>query len=136
MSEQQNWLPELDESSRPFFEGAARGELCLQVCDQCENWMMPVKKRCTGCGGSELSWRTASGRGILYGHAQLHRVYHARHKAKLPMVVWIDLEEGVRIYSNLVAGPDVDVKTGMAVQVEFEHFPDGGIIPVFRPLEP
>jgi uncharacterized OB-fold protein len=35
--------------------------------------------------------------------------------------------------SNLVDCDPADAKAGMAVQVTFEEFPDGGVIPVFRP---
>ena len=51
------------------------------------------------------------------------------------IIAWIDLEEGVRMPSNLVDCEPTDAKVGMAVQVTFEQFPDGAVIPVFCPAD-
>jgi hypothetical protein len=53
----------------------------------------------------------------------------------LPIVLaQVDVAEGVRLSTNLVdVAPDA-VKVGMEVEVAFESLPDGGIIPVFRPV--
>lgn len=134
MSETTRWLPEPDDQNRPFFDGALAGELRLQFCADCHGWMYPVKKRCQHCGSTALEWRAASGRGTLYSHARLKRVYHPRHEGNLPVILaWIDLEEGVRMASNLVDCDPAAARAGMAVQVTFEQFPDGAAIPVFRP---
>ena len=134
MSKATRWLPEPDEYNQPFFDGARAGELRMQCCSDCSGWMYPVKKRCQHCGSTDLAWRVVSGRGTLYSHARLQRVYHPRHEGRLPLIMaWIDLEEGVRIPSNLVDCDPADAKVGMAVQVTFEQFPDGAAIPVFRP---
>ncbi|MEZ5557086.1 MAG: OB-fold domain-containing protein [Pseudomonadales bacterium] len=134
MSETNTWLPAPDESNEPFFAGARAGELRMQHCTSCGGWVYPVKKRCQHCGGTTLEWKAVSGRGKLYSHARLAREYHPRHRDRLPLILaWIDLEEGVRMPSNLVGCEPADAKAGMAVQVDFEHFPDGGVVPVFRP---
>ncbi len=136
MSELSLWLPEPDVHSKPSFDGARVGELRMQRCDVCNGWMYPVKRRCQHCGSTELSWRVVSGRGTLYSHARLQRVYHPRHEGRLPLILaWIDLEEGVRMPSNLVNCDPANAKVGMAVQVTFEQFADGTSIPVFRPQE-
>ncbi len=134
MNDTTGWLPEPDDNNRPFFEGAQAGELRLQCCSRCGGWMYPVPHRCQHCGATELTWRTASGRGTLYSHARLQRVYHPRHDGRLPIILaWIDLEEGVRMPSNLVNCDPADARVGMPVQVTFERFPDGGAVPVFQP---
>ena len=126
------WLPEPDRDNQPFFDGARQGKLRLQCCDECSGWMFPVKQRCQHCGSTQVSWRDASGRGTLYSHARLARVYHPRHEGNLPMLAQVDLEEGVRINSNLVGCAPGAAKVGMAVQVAFEPTPEGGAVPVFR----
>lgn len=132
MTETTAWLP-TDDQSQPFFDGASSGELRLQRCSDCDGWMYPLKKRCQHCGSTNLAWHAASGRGTVYSHARLQRVYHPRHEGRLPLILaWIDLEEGVRVPSNLVDCDSADVRVGMPVQVTFEQFPDGAVIPVFR----
>lgn len=134
MNDAISWLPEPDENNRPFFDGAREGELRLQRCDDCGGWMYPVKKRCQHCGSTALGWQAACGRGTLYSHARLQRVYHPRHQGRLPLILaWIDLEEGVRLPSNLIDCEPADARVGMRVQVAFEQFADGAAIPVFRP---
>jgi uncharacterized OB-fold protein len=134
MNDATSWLPEPDDNNRPFFEGAQAGELRLQCCNRCEGWMYPVRQRCQHCGATDLAWRTASGRGTLYSHARLKRVYHPRHEGRLPIILaWVDLDEGVRMPTNLVDCDPADAHAGMSVQVTFETFPDGGAVPVFRP---
>ena len=39
--------------------------------------------------------------------------------------------EGIRIATNVAEAPEA-VRAGAQVQVDFETFPDGGVIPVFR----
>jgi uncharacterized OB-fold protein len=81
------WLPEPDEHNQPFFEGARAGELRMQCCSDCSGWMYPVKQRCQHCGSTNLAWRVVSGRGTVYSHARLHRVYHPRHEGRLPLIL-------------------------------------------------
>jgi hypothetical protein len=53
----------------------------------------------------------------------------------LPIILaQVDVTEGVRISTNLVDVEPEAVKVGMEVEVAFESLPDGGIIPVFRPV--
>jgi uncharacterized OB-fold protein len=134
MSEPETWLPSPDARSAPFFEAARAGELRLQRCNGCATWLYPVRARCPECGGTDIGWAPASGRGRLYSHGLLRRAYHPRHRDRLPIVLAVvDLEEGVRISSNLIDVAPEDVRAGMRVQVAFEELPGGAAVPVFRP---
>jgi uncharacterized protein len=134
VSEPRPWLPEPNDSNRPFFEGARAGKLRLQRCDDCAGWMFPVRKRCQHCGSTNLQWADASGRGTLYAHAQLQREYHPRHEGRLPVLMaQVDLEEGVRLNTNLVRCEPASARVGMQVQLTFEASPAGEVIPVFEP---
>jgi|TARA_Y100000588_G_C13598198_1_gene645894 uncharacterized OB-fold protein len=42
--------------------------------------------------------------------------------------------EGVRVSTNLVDVEPNTVRVGMEVEVVSEALPDGGVIPVFRPV--
>jgi uncharacterized OB-fold protein len=128
---QEGWI-QPTEATQPFFDGAAQGVLRLQTCQDCDAWMYPIKQRCQQCGSAKLGWKDASGTGTIYAHAKLHRQYHPRHEDRLPITIaWIDLDEGVRIPSNIMDGSTL--KTGDRVQVSFESDPAGTAIPVFGP---
>ena len=133
MSEARPWLPEPDDNNRPYFDGAREGKLRLQQCSDCGGWMFPVRKRCQHCGSTKLQWADASGRGTLYAHGQLQREYHPRHHGRLPVLMaQVDLDEGVRMNTNLVEIDAADAKVGMKLQVTFEISPTGEAIPVFK----
>ena len=128
------WLPEPDEHNAPFFAGAGEGKLRLQYCEDCGTWAFPVITRCGDCGGDAITWRDASGRGTVYAHAQLERGYHPRHEGRLVVLAQVDIEEGLRVITNIVDVEPGEVRAGDAVEVCFETAPEGTAIPVFRPV--
>jgi uncharacterized OB-fold protein len=87
---------------------------------------------CPRC--NSLRWETieAAGRGTVYSFVM------PRHPP-LPwfdgtyIVVLVELEEGVRILSNLCDIAPEDVTIGMPVELFFAHFDDGLTLPQFRP---
>lgn len=141
MSDAGRWLAEPDDDSRPYFDAMREGTLRLQRCSDCSTWFFPFHRRCQNCGSTNLTWADASGRGTIFSHARLRREYHPRHVERLPLVIaWIDLEEGVRMASNVIGTPPDEVHVGQPVQVDFERFPDeapahGDLVPVFRIIE-
>jgi uncharacterized protein len=48
------------------------------------------------------------------------------------VIALVDLDDGVRIVTNIVRTPDEDLKVGMAVAVAWEPLSDGRSLPVFR----
>tara|TARA_B100000959_G_C14755439_1_gene530992 strand:+ start:238 stop:432 length:195 start_codon:yes stop_codon:yes gene_type:complete len=62
------------------------------------------------------------------------RAYHPRHQDRLPLILaQIDIAEGVRLMTNIIDAEPSDVRVGDAVVAAFETFPDGGVLPVFKP---
>lgn len=73
-----------------------------------------------------------AGTGTVYSYAILH---HPQHRAfSYPVVaVLVDLDEGVRVVSNLVGVAPHDVAIGTRVRVTFEATEDDMAVPVFEP---
>ncbi|MHB8511896.1 MAG: Zn-ribbon domain-containing OB-fold protein [Actinomycetota bacterium] len=123
MSARPKPLPDAD--SAFFWEGCARGELLIARCTKCEHYVHPPLQRCNKCGGSTKPNRS-SGNGTIHSYTITHR--------ELPgfeppfNVVLIELDEGVRLVSNLL---DAEPEIGMRVHVSFE---DG--LPLFKKAEP
>jgi uncharacterized OB-fold protein len=86
---------------------------------------------CPECHSLAVEIVELSGRGTLYSYALLH---HPQHPAfEYPVVAaLVDLEEGIRLVSNLVGADRDDIRIGMALQVEFVETDGGHQIPVFR----
>ena len=88
---------------------------------------------CPECRSLDVETVELSGRGTLYSYALLH---HPQHPAfDYPVfAALVDLEEGVRLVSNLVGVERDDIRIGMPVQAEFVETDGGHRIPVFRPV--
>ncbi len=133
MMSESNWIPEPSDETRPFFDGAAQGRLRLQACTNCGRWSYPLMTLCGECGSGEIEWRDTCGRGTVFSHARLMRPYHPRHQDRLPLVLaQVDIEEGLRLMTNIIDIDPAQVRVGQAVEVAFETFEDGGILPVFK----
>lgn len=127
-------VPVPDDLSRPFYDGAREGKLMLQHCTGCGGWSFPVRERCPHCFATALEWKAASGRGTLYTFAVMHQVMNPGFASSVPYnVAQVDLEEGVRMVSNIVGIDNNDLKPGMALRAMFEDVGDGVSIPKFRP---
>ena len=87
---------------------------------------------CPDCHGTSHEWVEASGTGTVYSYAVLH---HPRHPAfAYPLITaLVDLDEGVRLVTNLVDIEPGDVEIGMPVEVTFVPTDGDGAVPVFRP---
>ncbi|MCC6382911.1 MAG: Zn-ribbon domain-containing OB-fold protein [Dehalococcoidia bacterium] len=127
-------LPEADEASRPFYDGALAGRLMLMRCDDCGTVRLPSRRHCDRCLSTETTWVQASGRGSVRTFAVMHRVYHPGFADEVPYnIAVVELAEGPRIVSNLVGVSNADIRLGMPVEVEWERHNDVAL-PKFRPL--
>lgn len=135
MSEQKNVTrpdPVPTQDSVFFWEAVERGELFGQRCGDCGIFLHPPRPMCPQCHSLNQQHVQLSGRGTVYSCCM------PRHPQvpvfEYPLVTaLIDLEEGIRLLSNVVDCEPGDVKPGMAVEVRFEPTAGGKAIPVFRP---
>jgi uncharacterized protein len=127
-------IPVPDDISAPFYDGAKAGRLMLQFCSACDGWSFPVRERCPHCFLGGLQWRAASGRGTLYTFAIMHQVMNPGFAGETPYnVAQIDLAEGVRMISNVVAVPNGELRVGMDLEAVFDAVGEGVHVPKFRP---
>jgi uncharacterized protein len=116
-----------------FWEGVEAGELRIQRCGGCGVLRHPPAPLCADCGSTEQGWVVGSGRGTVHSHVTHH--HPPLPGVELPHVVLlVELEEGVRLISELAPGADRSVvRIGLPVAVSFEPVPGGDLRPVFRP---
>jgi uncharacterized OB-fold protein len=135
-SEYKKPVPIPNEASRPFYDGAREHRLMIQQCTTCGAVMWPVKSRCTNCLNSTVTWVQASGRGTLYTFALMHQVYHPGFADEVPYnIAQVDLEEGLRVMSNIVGCSNTDLEIGMPLEVTFEDISDEVSLPKFKPAQ-
>jgi uncharacterized OB-fold protein len=117
-----------------FWDALREHRLLIQRCSSCGALRHPPRPMCPAC--NSLDWDTleASGRGTVFSFVM------PRH----PQFPWFDdpyivaiveLEEGTRIVTNLVDVAPGDVTIGMPVEVRFETFEGGLVLPLFTPAE-
>ena len=130
-------IPAITPDMVDFFDGARRGQLMVQKCEECGELRFPPHEICTRCLGRTSSWVAVSGRGEVYSFNIMHQVYHPGFATEVPYaVVVVKLEEGVKLVSNLVGVKPADIKCGMPVEVTFEKLSDQVMLPKFRPRAP
>lgn len=130
-------LPAVDPIGAPFWQALRREQLVVQWCKACRRGIHYPRIQCPHCLGQELEWRESTGRGMLYAFTIVHRHADPYFQAQTPYVVGlVELEEGVRLMSNIVgveSSPD-KVRIGMKLQVVFESVDDVFKLHAFRPI--
>jgi uncharacterized OB-fold protein len=116
-----------------FWEGVEARELRIQKCGGCGMLRHPPAPLCARCGSTDQGYVVASGRGLVYSHVTHH--YPPLPGVVLPhTVLLVELEEGVRLISELATDADPTVvRIGLPVQVAFQQVPGGQLLPVFEP---
>lgn len=110
-------LPEVTDLNRPYWEGLNEGVLRLQHCGDCESNQYPPETFCYACGSMNVAWQDSSGEGAVHTFITVHQKYHPAFYEEVPYnVSVIELDDGVRLVSNLVGvGPD-QVRIGQRVR--------------------
>ncbi|MGD9895376.1 MAG: Zn-ribbon domain-containing OB-fold protein [Dehalococcoidia bacterium] len=128
-------IPQPDDPSRPFFDGAQRGELMIQRCTACEASLAPGSRACTECLHEALAWVPASGRATLFTYAVMHQKYHPGFYDDLPYnIAVVELDEGPRLNTNIIGIANEELRVGMPLQVTFEDVGEGVRLPKFTPV--
>ena len=118
-------LPKIDERTRPHWEGNAVHELRVQRCDDCGTMRFPASRWCAHCLGEKTSWQKVSGKGKVWSWCVFHRAYFKGFESAVPYAVaLVELDEGPKMYSNLVGIPRDQIKIGMRVRAVFDKVTD------------
>lgn len=127
-------LPEPTPLTAGFWEAARRHELVLQRCGGCGAFRHYPQPLCPECHSAEWAWVPARGSGRVYTFTETHQAFHPAWAGSVPYVVaTIELDEGVRMLSDLPSEDREDVHIGAEVEVFFDDLPGTEItLPRFR----
>jgi uncharacterized OB-fold protein len=127
-------LPRIDEESKGFWEACRRHELYLQRCAACTTLRYYPRALCPCCLSDRIEWVRASGRGTVYTFTITYQNQAPGFRDALPYVMaYVELEEGVRLLTNIVDCAPADVRIGMPVHVVFDDLTPEVTIPTFAP---
>ncbi|MFM8304038.1 MAG: Zn-ribbon domain-containing OB-fold protein [Actinomycetota bacterium] len=128
-------LPEIAAYAAPYWAAASEHRLVLQHCLHCDRIQHFPRPFCIRCLGDDLDFVAASGLGTVYTFTVVRRHPDPVFAARLPYVIaLVDLDDGVRIHTNLVGCPPDTVRVGQRVEVCFEDVDDTHAIPLFTPV--
>lgn len=129
--------PSISPDTEFFWHGLKDHELRIQRCTDCKALRVPPRPMCGKCQSLNWDYVVSTGRGTVYSFVMPQ--YPPLPFLQYPYVVaLIDLDEGVRIVSNLCDIEPGDITVGMPVQVFYETFealPSGDelVLHQFRP---
>jgi uncharacterized protein len=107
--------------SRAYWEAARVGQLLIRRCRACGAHHFMPRELCPVCWSPDLEWVNSSGLGRVYSFSIVHRAPTAPFAARTPYVVaLIDLDEGVRMFANIVGEGALTVSIADPVHVVFE----------------
>jgi uncharacterized OB-fold protein len=127
--------PSVTLDSRFFWDGINDHKLLIQRCAECGRLRHPPRPMCPNCNA--LSWDAieSAGRGAVFSFVMPQHPPYPWFDYPY-IVVLVDLDEGIRLVSNLCDVAPDDAAIGMRVEVFYEHFDDGLVLPQFRPADP
>lgn len=113
--------PTLSPDTEFFWNGLRDHKLLIQRCKDCRALRAPARPMCPNC--TSLHWDTveSSGRGTVYSYVMPQ--HPPMPLMEYPYIVaLIELDEGVRLVSNLCEIATESVEVGMPVEVFYATF--------------
>jgi uncharacterized OB-fold protein len=115
-------LPEPSSVSAPFWEGLRAGEIRLQRCCECSRYVFYPRIVCQHCLSDRLEWTTTSGRGRVYSYTLVRRAMNPAFASEVPYIFAIvELEEGVRVTTNIVNCGSDEIRVDMPVKATYDN---------------
>ena len=105
-----------------YWDSLKAGRLTYQNC-ACGHCWLPPRTECPSCLGTDWSWRDASGRAKLISWVVYFFAYDESFQKKIPYnVAIVELNEGVRLISNITDCPDGQgFELDMPLELAVEH---------------
>jgi len=127
-------IPRPYQDTQVYWDAAKEGRLVLQQCQDCGKPQFYPRGVCSHCLSSDLDWIEASGRGTVHSFTVAHRAPHPGFGGDVPFVIAIiELDEGVRMMSNILDCDPNAVRIDMPVKVVFRAETPEITIPKFVP---
>ena len=136
MAEWKKPLPTVSGETRPFWEACRREELLIQKCSACGEYQFYPRGICANCWTTGIAWVKASGKGTVWSYTVTYQNRTAGFAEEVPYVLaLVELEEGVKMFTNIIQCGPGDVTIGMPVEVTFVPATDQISVPYFKPAQ-
>jgi len=133
-------LPDVDDTTRPFWDGTAAGELRVQRCGACGRRRVPPRPMCPSCQSLDAEWEAVSGRGTIWSFIVPHPPLLPAFMPVAPynvIVVALDEDPTLRMVGNLLADEGAEINSvdpqtitiGEPVRVVFQPAGEDIVLP-------
>jgi uncharacterized OB-fold protein len=127
-------LPTPDHESAEFWRRVAAHRMALQRCRGCGTFRFYPRALCPECLAAETEWVEVTGQGTVYAFTVCYRPAVEAFAAMTPYIVaLVDLDEGVRVLTNLVDCPPAAARVGLRVSLVYQDVAEGLALYAVRP---
>lgn len=131
----ERFQPPESDAGAGFWAATRDRRLDLQWCTPCDTAIHFPREACPRCLGTDLAYRPATGLGTIYAISVMPKPGNPGMTGRAPYAVaLVDLDEGVRMLTNIVSATPDAVSVGTRVSVTWERLADGRHLPVFTPV--
>ena len=138
MSEEKKYgkpLPEFRPETQPFWDACKNHELLLPRSKETGEFFFYPRSFSPGDDMAEVEWAKSSGKAKVWTFSIHHMGPSKAYKGEPPYVVaLVEMEEGVKMMTNIVDVDPKDVYIGMEVEVVFDDVTDEVTLPKFKPV--
>jgi len=126
-------LPELAGLTGEFYGFCRQGTLHFQRCTGCGAWRHVPREMCAACGSWDWVWAPSSGRGRVFSFTVVARALHPAFQHDTPYApVIVEMEEGVRLLSQVEGVAPEELRIDLPVEVFFDAVTPEVSLPKFR----
>jgi uncharacterized OB-fold protein len=113
--------PHSGTTSSAHFRAAAQGRLALPYCSSCAQFHWPIRSVCPHCQAVDIVWRDARGGAMLEAWSVVRRAVNPALKDEAPYIVaFVELDEGVRLFTNIVGAEPASLRHAQRLRCRFE----------------
>ncbi|MSP56008.1 MAG: hypothetical protein EXR69_10450 [Myxococcales bacterium] len=127
-------VPKVEPEAAPYWQSLRDHAMKVQHCDSCGHWYFPPSTHCPACLSADVTWRPVSGRAVVWSSATMHRAYLPAYEGEIPYnLSLVELDEGPRVWTNVVEIPPDQVRIGLNVRVRYDDVTPGLTLARFIP---
>lgn len=129
--------PEASNATKEFWAATTENRLVLPYCSDCAEYFFYPRRLCPVCMSADVTYQDASGRGTIVTYTTIHRAPTKHYQEMSPYVnALVDLEEDVRVMTNIDVESEDELAVGMPVEVMFVETESEYKLPYFTPQDP
>lgn len=129
-------LPEFRPETKPYWEASKNHELVIPRSKTTGEFFFYPRALSPGDDMTDdIEWVKSSGKAKVWAYSIHHMGPSKAYKGEPPYVVaLIEMNEGVKMMTNIVDVDPKNVKIGMEVEVIFDDVTDEVTLPKFKPV--